>query len=76
MKQQFNISKEQRDVLVNSIMTYYEQERGEELGNLEAGFILDFFIEELAPIFYNLAVEDCHTYLMEKLEDVYELKKI
>ncbi len=47
MKQPFELSKEKKEQLILSIKQYYLKERGEELGNLEAGFILDFIMKEI-----------------------------
>ncbi|WP_235182849.1 DUF2164 family protein [Gracilibacillus boraciitolerans] len=42
---------------------------------MEAGFLLDFFMVEFAPTFYNQGVKDAHQFLSEKLEDVFEIEK-
>ncbi|RCW63004.1 DUF2164 domain-containing protein [Saliterribacillus persicus] len=76
MKQPFELSKEKKEQLILSIKQYYLKERDEELGNLEAGFILDFIMKEIAPTFYNLGVEDAHHFLSEKLEDIFEIQRI
>ncbi|MGP4042109.1 DUF2164 domain-containing protein [Gracilibacillus sp. D59] len=76
MKTPFSISKEMRDEMIIAIQDYFAAERQEELGNLEAGFILDFFMLEIAPTFYNQGVRDAHQFLSEKLEDVFELEKV
>ncbi len=45
------------------IRAYFERERDEELGELGAGFFLDFITEEIAPLFYNAAVADAQALL-------------
>ena len=72
----FDISKEKREKMIASIQDYFLNERQEELGNLEAGFILDFFIKDIAPAFYNQGIQDAHQYLSEKLEDIFEIEKV
>ncbi|WP_058306072.1 DUF2164 domain-containing protein [Gracilibacillus massiliensis] len=76
MKAPFTISREKKEEMVTSIQDFYLNERQEEIGNLEAGFLLDFFMVEIAPIFYNQGIRDAHQFLSEKLEDVFEIEKI
>lgn len=75
MKIPFSISRDKREEMITSIQDYFLNERQEEFGNLEAGFLLDFFMVEFAPTFYNQGVKDAHQFLSEKLEDVFEIEK-
>lgn len=75
MKQKFALSKEQKEDMIGSIKSYFERERDEEIGDLAARLLLEFFMEELAPVFYNLAVEDSHAFMTEKLDDLFEIQK-
>ncbi|MGN8646855.1 DUF2164 domain-containing protein [Gracilibacillus sp. HCP3S3_G5_1] len=75
MQTPFSLSKENRDDMISSIQDYFAVERQEELGNLEAEFILDFFTNEIAPTFYNQGIRDAHQFLSEKLEDIFEIEK-
>lgn len=75
MKPKFDLSKEQKDEMAGLIKQYFETERGEDIGNLAALLILDFFVDELAPLFYNIGVEDAHAYLSAKLDDIFEIQK-
>jgi uncharacterized protein (DUF2164 family) len=67
------LTKEKRDDMVKAIRTYFLTERGEEIGNLASGMILDFMVEELGPEFYNQGVMDAHKYLSERIDDVQSL---
>lgn len=75
MNQKFQLSKSDKDFLIGEIKVYFANEKNEELGDLGATLLLDFFIDKLAPTFYNLGVEDAHSYLSEKLEDIFEIQK-
>lgn len=75
MKTRFELSQKQKDEMIDQIQTHFSQEKGEEIGNLEGMLWLDFFIEKLAPYFYNLGIEDSHTYMLEKIEDLFEIQK-
>jgi uncharacterized protein (DUF2164 family) len=70
MKARLKLSKEKRGDMLSAIEEYFRVERGEELGDLAQGLILDFFIEKLASEFYNLGVEDAYRYMGERLEDL------
>ncbi|CAM3904092.1 DUF2164 domain-containing protein [Mesobacillus zeae] len=71
----FVLNKETKDALISEIQSYFYEERGEELGDLAALLILEFFMDKLAPHFYNLGIADAQKYLTGKLDDMYELEK-
>lgn len=75
MSNKIKLSKEKREYMVSEIQAYFLQERDEDLGDLAAGFILDFFIEKLAPEFFNQGVWDSYTYLNDRIEDLLGLQK-
>lgn len=75
MKNTIKLSKEKRDKMINSIKTYFEEEREEEIGDLASTLILNFFIEELAPEIYNQGIYDAYTYMNERIEDMLGLQK-
>lgn len=70
-----NIDKDVQEELIGLIQTYFLKEREEELGNLEAGFILDFFMEKVAPEIYNQGVYDSYQYMQERTEDLLAILK-
>lgn len=52
---------------------YFEQSMpGElnELGNLPAGMLLDFFLEEIGPLLYNRGVADAQERMQARLMDL------
>ena len=69
------LTKEQRDEMVAHIKNYFLQEREEEVGDLAAGFVLDFIMEKLAPEFYNQGVIDAHQYMHDAAEDLLSIQK-
>jgi len=77
MKNKNNISltRERRHEMVEAIQNYFDKERDEELGNLAAGLMLDFIIEELAGEFYNQGVQDSYKFMSDKCEDLLTLQK-
>ncbi len=64
------LEKDPRADAIQSIQSYFEQKRDEPLGNLEAGFLLDFFLEQIAPLVYNRAVRDTQALMQDKLMDI------
>ena len=69
------VTKEQRDEMIAAIKNYFLKEREEEVGDLRAGLMLDFILEELAPEFYNQGVLDSYTYMKDTIEDLLSIRK-
>lgn len=69
------LSNETRQDMVQKIKTYFLDERDEELGDLAAGLILDFFINELSSEFYNQGVYDSYKYMNERIDDLLGIQK-
>lgn len=74
MKDRINLSKEEKQNMILSIKEYFYNERDEEIGDLAATLILDFFIKELAPAIYNKGIQDCYKFLNDKLGDMIGLE--
>jgi len=72
-KERIVLDREKREEMVKAIIHYFKSEREEEIGQLAAGMVLDFFIDRLAPEFYNQGVLDSCAYLKEKVEDMQSL---
>jgi len=52
------LDKEARKVAIASIERWFLEERDERVGNIFAGALLGFFLDEIAPSVYNRAVAD------------------
>ena len=61
---------ETRKRMVESIRRYFEHEMDEEIGDLRAGFLLDYFLSELAPTVYNRAIGDTQAWMLGRIEDL------
>jgi uncharacterized protein (DUF2164 family) len=70
MGSDFGLDREERAEAVRRVRAYFERERGEELGELAAGFILDFIAEELAPLFYNAGLSDAQALLARHVDSL------
>ena len=64
------ITKEARKDAIESIMRYFEQNMDEKIGNVAAGGLLRYFLEELGPVVYNKAVADVQERLQARVMDV------
>jgi len=64
------LSKERRAELVADIKAYFLEHHDEEIGDLKAGLLLDFFIRKLSPSVYNQAIKDAQAYFQQKVEDL------
>jgi uncharacterized protein (DUF2164 family) len=74
MQQPIQLNDVQRNDMLQSLKTYFEQEKDEQLGDLAAGLLLDFILEELAPIFYNAGIEASYQFMNEKIEDLFGIQ--
>ena len=70
------VTRERRDEMILAIKNYFLRERDEEIGDLRAGLMLDFILEELAPEFYNQGVSDAYTYMKDTIEDLLSIRKM
>lgn len=75
MLKNFRVDEETKRVMIEEIKRYFLDERGEELGDLAALLMLEFFADKLAPQFYNLGIQDAHEFMAQRLEDIFELNK-
>lgn len=65
-----SLYKETRERAVRSIKQYFVENMDEEVGDLKAGLLLDFFLEEIGPCVYNRAIADAQAYFQEKTVDL------
>jgi uncharacterized protein (DUF2164 family) len=74
-KGKIKISKEKREEMVSDLKEYFYAERDEELGDLAAGLMLDFIIDNLGVEFYNQGVYDSFKYMTDRCEDLLSIQK-
>lgn len=53
-----------------SIKRFVLEELEQDVGDLKAGTVLDFFLQELAPRIYNRAVADAQQYMQDRALDL------
>ena len=64
------LAPEQRKEAVASIERYFRENMDEKIGNIAAGALLGFFLEELGPAVYNQAVADVQARLQARVMEV------
>ena len=63
------LSKQQRTAAISSIQRYFE-ENLDRIGDLPAGLLLNFFLEEVGPVIYNQAISDAQARLSQRVADL------
>lgn len=61
---------ETEKALVNAVKHYFLEERGDEIGDLQASFFLEFVLKEIGPTIYNQAIKDAQTSLQRVVTDL------
>jgi uncharacterized protein (DUF2164 family) len=69
------LSKEDRAQAIASIERYFEAYFEQKIGNISAGALLGFVLEEIGPSIYNRAVSDAKERMLMRVEDLeYEVR--
>jgi uncharacterized protein (DUF2164 family) len=55
---------------IGSIQRYFEVNMPEMLGELPAGLLLNFFLEEIGPAIYNKAIADAQARMLRRVDDL------
>lgn len=64
------LDRAQREQAIQSLTRYVEQELDQRLGNIAAGALLGFFLEEVGPLVYNQAVAAVQERLGQRVAEV------
>jgi uncharacterized protein (DUF2164 family) len=64
------LSKEARADAIASIQQYFERNLQEPVGEMPAGLLLNFFLEEIGPAIYNKAIADAQARLAMRVSDL------
>lgn len=68
------MSKEEKELMIADIKAFFQEKRDEEIGDLGALLLLDFFAEKMAPYFFNRGINAAKAMLAAKLDDLHELE--
>ena len=64
------LSPEIRKQLLVSIKRYVTENLDEEIGDLKAGLLLDYCLQEIGPAVYNQAIADAQSYFTGRVADL------
>jgi uncharacterized protein (DUF2164 family) len=53
-----------------SIQKYFEENMPAPIGDLAAGLLLNYFVEEIGPAIYNLAIADAQARMQQRVSDL------
>lgn len=60
----------EREEAIASIERYFEQNFEQRIGNIAAGALLGFFLEEIGPCLYNQAVAEVQERLTQRVQEL------
>jgi uncharacterized protein (DUF2164 family) len=55
---------------IASLQRYFDENLPEPIGELPAGLLLDYFLEEIGPVIYNRAIADAQSRLLLRVGDL------
>jgi uncharacterized protein (DUF2164 family) len=64
------ISDDARKRAIASIRQYFSSELSQDIGDLKASLLLDYFLDEIGPAVYNAAIADAKTFFDERASDL------
>jgi uncharacterized protein (DUF2164 family) len=64
------LSRDNKKQLLASIKRYFEENMEDEIGDLKAELLLDYFLKEIGPIVYNQAIADAAAFFRERTADL------
>jgi len=65
-----NFTKVQKAEIIGSLQRYASEELDCELGDIQAGHLLEYILKEISPFAYNQGVEDAKGYVAAKVEEL------
>ncbi|MBR0567307.1 DUF2164 domain-containing protein [Azoarcus sp. L1K30] len=64
------LNKDVRAQAIASIERYFRENMDEPIGNIAAGALLGFFVEEIGPLLYNQGVADAQERMQMRVMDL------
>ena len=64
------LSDDARKAAVASLRQYFDTELDQDIGDLKATLVLDYFLVEIGPSIYNTAIADAKTFFDERVADL------
>ena len=67
---EIELQKPERAQAIASLRRYFDENLTEAIGELQAGLLLDFFLEEIGPLVYNRGIADAQTRIQQRAADL------
>lgn len=64
------LKKDAEQRMIRSIRRYWSENFDDEIGELKAGLLLEFCLEEICPTVYNQAIADAQAFFQEKIGEI------
>ena len=64
------LAKQDREQAIDSIQRYFKENMDEPIGNVTAGALLSYFLEEIGPLVYNKAVAEVQERLQTRVMEI------
>ena len=64
------LTKQENEEVIHSLKRYFSSEFEQDLSDLQARLLVDYFIKEIAPLAYNQGVKHAEEFLRGRLEDL------
>ncbi len=64
------LSAQSRTDAIASLKRYFEENMPEPIGDLPAGLLLNYLLEEIGPAIYNKAIHDAQARLTQRVADL------
>jgi len=65
-------SNEEKEIIVTKIQAYFNAELNQEIGQFDAEFLMDFFMEKIGVLFYNRGLYDAQAILESRMDHLAE----
>jgi uncharacterized protein (DUF2164 family) len=75
LKEKFSLSPERRTEILEKIKLFFQKERDEQIGDVAAVKVMNFFIDKIGAQFYNLGIQDAYQMMTEDIQDLLSLQK-
>jgi uncharacterized protein (DUF2164 family) len=76
---EIEFSKQQKELIVEKIQKYLNDELDFDIGQFDAEFLLDFFSREIGAHYYNQGLQDARAVIASQLDNIdeaiYEIEK-
>ena len=64
------LPKDVRQQAISSIERYFLENMDEKIGNIAAGALLGFFVDEIGPVIYNMAVTEVQERIQSRVMEI------